>query len=138
MPGAVVPILSRGPAAFVSPPPTLAPALLRAHLLADRKGRVRIALRCALTSGRCQGTLTLRAKFLRSRRIDGRRVRSISYVTLGRVRFDHGKGSFVVTLRLSRKSRTLLRSHHERLALQLDIAAAGAPTRRLAATLSGP
>jgi outer membrane protein assembly factor BamB len=140
MPGAVVPILSRGPAAFVSPTatPTQAPALLRAHLLADRKGRVRIALRCALTSGRCQGTLTLRAKFLRSRRIDGRRVRSISYVTLGRVRFDHGKGSFVVALRLSRKSRTLLRRHHERLALQLDIAAAGAPTRKLAATLSGP
>jgi outer membrane protein assembly factor BamB len=130
-PGAVLPI-----AAPLSTKATShIPLLLHSRLRADRKGRVRIALRCTLTSGRCKGTITLRARFVRVKRIKHKRVRRVSYVTLARARFNHGKGSFTVTVRLGRAPRALLSRHRGRLALQVILAAPPSRTRKLNATL---
>jgi outer membrane protein assembly factor BamB len=111
------------------------PLLLHTKLRADRRGRVRVALRCTLASGKCKGTITLRARFVAFKRVKHKRVRRVSYVTLGRARFSHGKGSFVVTVQLGRRSRALLRRHRGRLALQVILAAPPSKTRKLSATL---
>jgi outer membrane protein assembly factor BamB len=116
--------------------PSRVPTLLHTRLRADRKGRVRIALRCLLTGGQCKGTITLRAKFLTTRRVGRKRVHRTSYVTLGHVRFNHRKGSFTVTLRLGPKARALLRRHRDRLALQVILAAPPSKTVRRAGTLT--
>jgi hypothetical protein len=112
------------------------PTLLHHRLRADRRGRIRLALRCAAGSGRCIGTVTLRARLSRISRVHGRRVPTVRYVTLARVRFDRATGSFTLTLRLGRGSRRLLRRHHGHLSLQVVIAAAAGPSRRVSATLS--
>lgn len=117
--------------------PSRVPTLLYTHLHADRSGRVRIALRCLLTGGQCKGTITVRARFARTARVRGKRVRRTVYVTLGQVRFNHRKGSFAVTLRLGPKGRALLRAHGNRLALQLILAAPPSRTVTRAATLTG-
>jgi polyvinyl alcohol dehydrogenase (cytochrome) len=111
------------------------PLLLHTTLHADRKGRVRVALRCTLTTGRCKGTITLRARFVSFKRIKHKRVRRTRYVTLAGAHFNHGKGSFTVIVRLGRGSRALLRRHHGRLALQVILAAPPSKTRKLNATL---
>lgn len=111
------------------------PALLRTHLRADKKGRVRIALRCGALAGRCKGTLTLRAKLVKIRLTGNKRTRRVVHVTLARARFSHAKGTFAVTVRLGPHGRALLRSHGGRLRLQVMIAAPPAKTRTLAATL---
>lgn len=111
------------------------PLLLHTKLRADKKGRVRIALRCALTTGRCEGTITLRAKFVAFKRVKHKRVRHVSYVTLGRAHFNRRIGSFTVTVTLRRSSRALLARHHGRLALQVILAAPPSRTRKLDATL---
>ncbi len=113
------------------------PTLVHTRLRADRRGRVRVTLRCAALSGACSGTLALRAKFVRTVRVKHRRARRTTYVTLGRVRFDHGRGTFTITMRLGRAARSLLRRHHGRLAVQVIVSVAGARPRTLAASLSG-
>ena len=67
------------------------------------------------------------------RRVKHKRVRRVSYVTLGHARFNHGKGSFSVTVtpRVA-AARALLRRHHGRLALQVILAAPPSKTRKLA------
>jgi outer membrane protein assembly factor BamB len=112
------------------------PTLLRTRLRADRKGRVRIALRCALIAGHCKGTVTLRAKFVSVRRVGNKRVRRTVFTTLGHARFNHAKGSFITTVYLGRKARKLLRAHHGHLALQVVIAAPPAKAHKLAASLT--
>lgn len=116
--------------------PSHVPLLLHTRLLADRKGRVRIPLRCTLPAGRCAGTIVLRARLTRIVRVHRKRIRRVRLVTLGMARFGHGPGSFAVTVRLGRKARMLLRRHHGRLALQVTLTAPPSPTRRLAASLS--
>ena len=115
--------------------PTRVPTLLHAALHADREGHVRIALRCLLSGGQCKGTITLRAKFVKSKRVGKRLVRRTSYVTLGHVRFNHRKGSFAVTLRLGPAARALLARHGGRLALQVVLAAPPSKTVKRAGTL---
>jgi outer membrane protein assembly factor BamB len=112
------------------------PILLHTRLQADRKGRVRVALRCAVTSGSCKGTVTLRARFVLTRRAGRKHLRRVVYVTLGRVGFKHGIGSFAVTIRLGPHGRALLKSHHGRLTLQVIIAAPPAESRKVDATLT--
>jgi outer membrane protein assembly factor BamB len=133
--GTAVPILAHAPSGASVARPAL--ALTHTHLHADRKGRVKLALRCVDASGRCRGTITVRAKFAESRRVHGRVLHSTRYVTLAGVHFNHGAGSFTATLQLSRRSRALLHRHHGRLALQLLLAVSGAKTRKLTGTLSG-
>ncbi len=116
--------------------PSRVPTLLHTRLRADRKGRVRIALRCLLTGGQCKGTITLRAKFVTIKHVGRKRVRRTSYLALGHVRFNHRKGSFAVTLRLGPKARALLRRHRDRLSLQVILAAPPSKTVRRAATLT--
>jgi outer membrane protein assembly factor BamB len=112
------------------------PSLLHTRLRADRRGRVRIALRCAAVSGHCKGTITLRAKFVSVRRVGAKRVRRTVFTTLGHARFNHAKGSFTATVYLGRKARRLLGRHHGRLALQVIVAAPPAKARKLAASLT--
>ncbi len=112
------------------------PVLLHSRLHAGRSGRVRIALRCLLSSGRCKGSVTLRAKLTTTRRVGRRRVRRLVYVALGSVRFDHAKGSFAVTLELGRRARALLHRHRGRLALQVVLAAPPSKPVKRAATLT--
>ncbi|HEX3911676.1 MAG TPA: PQQ-binding-like beta-propeller repeat protein [Solirubrobacteraceae bacterium] len=116
--------------------PSRVPTLLHTRLRADRKGRVRLALRCLLTGGQCKGMVTLRAKFVTIKRKGKKRARQTSYVTLGHVRFNHKKGSFAVTLRLGPKARALLRRHGDRLSLQVILAAPPSKTVKRAATLT--
>jgi hypothetical protein len=123
-----VPISAKGPSRVL--------LLLHTKLHADRRGRVRVALRCLLTAGRCKGTVTLRAVFVSHRRIKHKRVRRVSYVTLGRAQFNRRKGSFTVTVSLRRASRALLARHHGRLALQVILTAPPSTTLKLAATLT--
>lgn len=130
-PGPVSPIaVSLGARAF-----SHVPLLLHTKLRADKKGRVRIALRCTLPTGRCKGTITLRAKFVTFKRVKHKRVRRVIYITLGRAHFNRRKGSFTVTVTLGRRSRALLARHHGRLALQVILAAPPSKTRKLAASL---
>jgi outer membrane protein assembly factor BamB len=111
------------------------PLLLHSKLRADKKGRVRVVLRCTLATGRCRGMITLRARFVSFKRVKHKRVRRVSYVTLGRAHFNRRKGSFKVTVTLGRSSRALLKRHHGRLALQVILAAPPSKTRKLSATL---
>ena len=112
--------------------PPHVPLLLHTTLHADRKGRVRIALRCTLTSGRCKGTITLRARFVSSTRIKHKRVRRVRYITLAGARFNRRQ-------RLVRRdgaprpapARALLRRHHGRLAMQVILAAPPSRTLKL-------
>ena len=97
---------------------------------------MRIALRCALTVGACTGTVTLRARFATVHRDGRKRVRGVSYVTLGHAHFHHGRGTFAVTVKLRRASRALLRRHHGRLALQVILSAPASPARKLSASLT--
>jgi polyvinyl alcohol dehydrogenase (cytochrome) len=120
------------PRPAVAPPPAL---LLHTRLKADNRGRVRITLRCAATTGTCKGTLTMKAKLAQIRRVGNKRVRRTIYVTLGRVGYKHAKGTFTVTVRLGPHGRALLKSHRGRLALQIVLTAPPAKTRKVAATL---
>jgi outer membrane protein assembly factor BamB len=129
-----------GPALLPTPiagkRPSRVPTLLHTRLRVDRRGRVRIALRCLLRGGQCKGTITLRAKVLTTKLAEHRRVRHLSYATLGRARFNHAKGSFTVTLKLGPSARALLRRQHGRLALQVILAAPPSKTVKRAATLT--
>jgi outer membrane protein assembly factor BamB len=111
------------------------PLLLHKKLRMDRKGRVRVALRCTIATGRCKGTITLRAKFVSFKRVRHKRVRRLTYVTLGRAQFNRRKGSFTVTVTLGRSARALVARHHGRLALVVILAAPPSKTRKLAASL---
>jgi outer membrane protein assembly factor BamB len=115
---------------------SLLPALLHHRLLADRRGHIRVALRCVAGAGHCTGTVTLRARLSRITRVRHKRVVHVRYVTLGRVRFDHAAGSFALTVKLGRSARRLLRRHHGHLSLQVVIAAPAGPSHRVSATLS--
>jgi outer membrane protein assembly factor BamB len=119
----------------IEKPGAQALSLLHTRLRADRRGRVRLALRCSLAATACKGTLTLRARFVSSRHVRHKRVAHVSYVTLGHVRFDHGDGSFAVIVHLGRGARRLLHRHHGRLTLQVILAAPPERTRKLAASL---
>ena len=113
--GAANPILAAPTAQALSH----VPLLLRKKLRMDKKGRVRVALRCTIATGRCKGTITLRAKLVTFKRVKHKRVRRLTYVTLGRAHFNRRKGSFTVTVTLGRSARALLARHHGRLALQV-------------------
>jgi hypothetical protein len=112
-----------------------APVLLHTHLRADKRGRVRIALRCPAPARSCKGTLTLRARLVKSHRKGKKRARHVAYVTLARAGFKHASGTFAVTIRLGPHGRALLKSHRGLLALQAIISAPPAKPRTLAATL---
>jgi outer membrane protein assembly factor BamB len=130
-PAAAVPIAAPLPGKAISH----VPLLLHTRLRADKKGRVRISLRCVLTTGRCKGTITLRAKLVAFKRVKHKRVPHVTYTTLGHAHFDRRKGSFAVTVTLRRSSRALLARHHGRLALQVIIAAPPSKPRKLTASL---
>ncbi len=131
-PGVASPLTTAGTLSKGSPVPTL----VHTHLRADKRGRIRITLRCTLLHGKCTGTLTLRAKLRGTRRVRGRRVPTIRYVTLAKAGFKRGKGTWVLTVRLGPRGRALLSSHHRRLALQVVIAVPHHKARKLNATLT--
>ncbi len=132
-PGPAVPISRLTPVAISG---SHLPLLLHTRLRADKHGRVRIALRCTLTSGACTGTITLRARLVTVHRAGHKRVRRVTYVTLGHARFHHGKGAFAVTVKLGRRSRALLARHHGHLALQVILSAPATASRKLRASLT--
>jgi hypothetical protein len=115
--------------------PSLVPTLLHTHLGMGPKGRVRVALRCIAPTGKCKGTVTLRAKFVVSVVVHKKRVRRTILVGLAHARFSHAKGSFAVIIQLKLRARTLLRHHHNRLALQVLISSPPGAARKYAATL---
>ncbi len=114
------------------------PTLLHKHLHANAHGRVRVTLRCPATAGKrgCkEGAVTLIAKIATVGHRSSRRIRRIVAIRLARARYSPRRGEFVVVLKLNRRARTLLRRHHDRLAVQVVIQATGGGTRRVAAVL---
>lgn len=113
---------------------SLVPTLLHKHLRADRKGRVRVALRCPAAAGTCKGTVTLVAEIATIVHRGERRVRRVVPVGLARARYGPHKGDFTVVLRLSLSARARLHRHHDRLNL-LVVIVSGGGTRRVGAVL---
>jgi outer membrane protein assembly factor BamB len=113
-----------------------APTLLHTHLKADKKGRVRIALRCPATADECKGTVTLRAKLVLTSRRGKRLERRTTFITLLQAHFGPAKGKFTVSLQLSRGARTRLHRHHDHLALEVVLTSPGSKTRRVDAVLT--
>jgi hypothetical protein len=124
-PRPVVPIFKLGAKA------SLVPTLLHAN----RHGRVRVTLRCPAAASTCHGTVTLVAEITTIVRRGGHRIRRVMTIRLARARYGPHKGRFTVVLELSRSAEARLRSHHDRLTVQVVIASASG-TRQVAAVLT--
>ncbi len=129
--GTVVPFGSLG-----HPVSTLA-VLVKTKLHADRKGRVRVVLRCPPSIASCHGTVGLAALLTTHVGHGHHRRRVIVRVAMARTTFGVHRGQFAVTLHLGKKARALLRRHHGKLHVSVTIALAKVSTRRVAAWLSG-
>jgi hypothetical protein len=112
------------------------PLLLRTRIHATADGRLRLVLRCTPQSGSCQGTITLRAKFVVSDDRGQHRRREVVLITLLHRRFGPARGDFTLTLRLDASAEAHLRRHRDRLALEVLIASTGRQARNVAAVLT--
>jgi outer membrane protein assembly factor BamB len=111
--------------------------LVKTKLHADRRGRVRVLLRCPPSTSTCHGTVSL-AALLTTHVGHGRhRRRVVVRVAMVHTTFGVHHGQFAVTLRLGRKARALLRRHHGKLRVSVTIALPKVSTHRVAASLSG-
>lgn len=129
--GTIVPLGSLG-----DPVSTLA-VLVKTKLHADRKGRVRVVLRCPPSTASCHGTVGLAALLTTHVGHGRKRRRVIVRVAMARTTFGVHRGQFAVTLHLGKKARALLRRHHGKLHVSVTIALPRVSTRHVAASLSG-
>ena len=111
--------------------------LVERRLHADRKGRVRVVLRCPPSTASCHGTVGLAAVLTKHVGRGSHRRRVIVRVAMARATFGVHRGQFALTLRLGKKARTLLRRHHGKLNVSVTIALPKVSTHSVAASLSG-
>ncbi len=129
--GTAVPIGS-----VVHPASTLG-VLVETKLRADRKGRVRVVLRCPPSTASCHGSVGLAALLTAHVGRGSHRRRVTVRVAMAHVVFGVHHGQFTVTLHLGKKARALLRRHHGKLRVLVTIALPKVSTHRVAASLSG-
>jgi outer membrane protein assembly factor BamB len=111
--------------------------LVKTKLHADRKGRVRVVLRCPSSTPSCRGTIGLAALLTTHVGRGRHRRRVIVRVAMAHATFGVHRGQFALTLHLGKQARTLLRRHHGKLSVSVTIALAKVSTHRVAASLSG-
>jgi hypothetical protein len=134
-PGSAQPGAGR-PAGPSPPPSSKLAVLVRKHLHADRRGRVRLLLRCPPALA-CHGTAGLTALLMVHVGSGRHRHRHTVRVALAHATFGAHRGQFTLTLRLGRKGRALLRRHHHKLSVAVTIALPGVAKRTVGASLSG-
>ncbi len=134
-PAPALPAPGRQPGIGANPASRLA-ALAGTRLHADRRGRVRLLLRCAPAIA-CHGAVSLAALLTVNVGHGRHRHRHVVHVALVRATFGPHRGQFVLTLKLPRKARALLRRHHGKLRVAVTIAASRKVARTVDATLSG-
>ena len=135
--GAAVPVGTVVPFGSLGHPVSTLAVLVKTKLHADRKGRVRVVLRCPPSIASCHGTVGLAALLTTHVGHGHHRRRVIVRVAMARTTFGVHRGQFAVTLHLGKKARALLRRHHGKLHVSVTIALAKVSTRRVAASLSG-
>jgi hypothetical protein len=111
--------------------------LVKTKLRADRKGRVRLVLRCPPSASTCHGAVALAALVAIQVGHGKHRHRSIARVAMAHASFGVRHGQFSLLLHLGRKARALLRGHHGKLRVSVTITLAKVSTHRVAASLSG-
>jgi outer membrane protein assembly factor BamB len=122
--------------ALAHPTSTLG-VLVNTKLHADRKGRVRVVLRCPPSAASCHGTVSLAALLTEHVGRGRHRRRVIVRVAMAHTTFGVHHGQFALTLRLGKKARALLRRHRGKLHVSVTIALPKVSTRRVGASLSG-
>jgi hypothetical protein len=117
-------------------PLSLLAVLVQARLHADRKGHIRLVLRCPPGIS-CRGTVSLAALLIVHVGHGRQRHRRVVRFAMARASFGTHRGQFSLTLRLGRKGRALLRRHHRKLRVAVTIASPGVSTHTVDALLSG-
>jgi outer membrane protein assembly factor BamB len=118
-------------------PPSPFGVLVKTKLRADRKGRVRVVLRCPPSTASCHGSVGLAALLTTHVGRGSHRRRATVRVAMARRAFGVHRGQFAVTLHLGKQARALLRRHHDKLHVSVTIALTKVSTHRVAASLSG-
>jgi outer membrane protein assembly factor BamB len=111
--------------------------LVKTKLRADRKGRVRVVLRCPPSTTTCRGTVGLAALLTKHVGRDSHRRRVTVRVAMAHVTFGVHRGQFALTLHLGKKARALLRRHRGKLHVSVTIVLTKVSMHRVAASLSG-
>jgi outer membrane protein assembly factor BamB len=125
------------PLGSVAHPLSTLGVLVKTKLHADRKGRVRVVLRCPPSTATCRGTVGLAALLTTHVGRGRHRRRAIVRVAMARTTFGVHRGQFALTLHLGKKARALLRHHHGKLHVSVTIALTKVSTHRVAASLNG-
>ncbi len=107
-------------------------------LHADRRGRIRLVLRCPAADSKLPwhgsslvALLTVKVGH------GGDRHTRVLRLTLAHMSFGVHRGQFTVTLRLGRRARALLRAHRDGLKVAVTISLPSISTHRVAALLKG-
>jgi outer membrane protein assembly factor BamB len=125
------------PLGSVARPLSTLGVLVKTKLHADRKGRVRVVLRCPPSTASCHGSVGLAALLTTHVGRGRHRRRAIVRVAMARTTFGVHRGQFALTLHLGKKARALLRRHRGKLHVSVTIALTKVSTHRVAASLSG-
>ncbi len=140
-PGADAPdsTITPPPASGATPPGTARPPeavaqLVRRRLRVNRRGALRVTLRCPHDAS-CRGTLLLLVPQLRLTGSARHRRRHVVERTLARRRFGPHRGVFHLTLHLGRGARVWLARHRGRLAVRVVIEAPSHTASRTVALL---
>jgi polyvinyl alcohol dehydrogenase (cytochrome) len=116
------------PTITLAPPPGAAstgPLLLRTHLRASARGRVKVALRCPTNSNPCRGTVDLQAQFTIDTATGTKGGSRKILIELAHAHFGPARGDFGQTLRLDRRALAHLHRHKDRLTVVVTIVAPG-------------
>jgi outer membrane protein assembly factor BamB len=133
--GSAPPVAGQQPGSSTRPLSRLA-VLVHTRLHADRKGRIRLVLRCPPAIS-CHGRVSLAALVTVHVGHGLRRHRRVLHVSMVRTYFGARRGQFSLTVRLDRKARALLRRHHRKLRVAVTIVLRGVSTHTVDALLSG-
>ncbi len=117
-------------------PTSLLATLVGTRLHADRKGRVRLVLRCPPAIA-CHGSVSLAALLTVHVGHGRHRHRRVVRVALASATFGTHRGQFALTLHLGAKARALLRRHRHELRVALTVAVSKAAAHTTDALLSG-
>jgi polyvinyl alcohol dehydrogenase (cytochrome) len=110
--------------------------LVYTRLHADRKGRVRLLLRCPPAIV-CHGTVSLTALLTVHVGHGRHRHRHIVRVALAHASFAARRGQFLLTLHLGKTARALLRRHHHKLHVAVTVGLPRISAHTVGASLSG-